>query len=101
MPSISLSTKIMGTFRSLSKIPIGQHGPMSLLTYKIHKRELANHGHVIGKSKAGKSRFLAKMNINLIKAGYGVTLIDPAGDLAKLVLKTLIAEGYFNLPNAR
>src|SRR3954447_10009654 len=91
----------MKTFHSLKRIPIGQHGPLNLLTHRVDKKDLENHGHVIGKSKSGKSRFLASLYINLIKAGYAVTLIDPAGDLAKLILRTLVAEGYFRQPDAK
>src|SRR3712207_7732309 len=49
----------------------------------------------IGVSGSGKSRYLASLYTNLISNGFPATLIDPHGDLAALVLHTLIARGYF------
>src|SRR2546423_6217968 len=91
----------MPSFKQINKIAIGTYGPKLLpRTYKLHRSELENHGHVIGQSKSGKSRFLATLYIQLLQAGYSVTLIDPAGDLAKLILSALLAMGYFEQPGA-
>lgn len=42
---------------------------------------------------SGKSYFLATYYLALIKAGIGVTLIDPHGDLSNLILRLLVQEG--------
>lgn len=62
--------------------------------------ETQSHIHVIGKSGSGKSRWLAGFYVNLLRAGYTATLIDPHGDLAKLVLHRLVAEGFFEQEGA-
>lgn len=58
------------------------------------------HTHVIGTSGAGKSRWLASFFLSLMSHHVGAILIDPAGDLSRLLLKLLIATGYFTLPHA-
>src|SRR5436190_23302657 len=91
----------MAKFKTRNHINIGTYGPSLFpLTFKLHHKKMQEHGHVIGASKAGKSRFLASLYIQLLQAGYSVTLIDPAGDLAKLILATLISMGYFEQPQA-
>ena len=42
--------------------------------------------HVLGKTGSGKSYFLAGLFLAFFDAGMPVTLIDPHGDLAELVL---------------
>jgi len=44
------------------------------------------HCHLIGKPIKGKSTLMANMSSSDIKAGEGVAVIDPHGDLAKKVL---------------
>src|SRR5215217_7534977 len=90
----------MASFKSRQHISLGSYGPFNLQTYKLHHKEMREHGHVIGASKSGKSRFLASLYIQLLQAGYSVTLIDPAGDLAKLILATLVSMRYFEQPGA-
>jgi hypothetical protein len=58
--------------------------------------EAAQHAHVIGVTGSGKSRFLAGLFLELLHAGCAATLIDPHGDLARLVLGHLIARGFFD-----
>ena len=48
------------------------------------------HKHIIGISGSGKSSFIASIVVFLLRQGISFTLIDPHGDLAKLVL-TLLA----------
>lgn len=84
-------------FRRRGEIPIGTYkrGP-----FRRHLRlsgdEVRSHIHVIGKSGSGKSRWIASFYANLIKAGYSATLIDPHGDLARLVLRHLVEQGFFD-----
>ena len=42
--------------------------------------------YIIGKTGTGKSTLLGNMIISDIKAGHGVALIDPHGDLAEEIL---------------
>jgi hypothetical protein len=54
------------------------------------------HGIWAGKTGYGKSRALCAFAILLLKHKIGFTLIDPAGDLARLILQQLLALGYFD-----
>jgi hypothetical protein len=54
------------------------------------------HGWVAGKSGYGKSRFICGLVPMLLSRGVGCIVIDPAGDLARLCLKQLMALGYFD-----
>src|SRR3954469_6126587 len=90
----------MASFKSRKHISLGTYGPFNLQTYKLQHTEMREHGHVIGKSKSGKSYFLASLYIQLLQAGYSVTLIDPHGDLAKLILSFLVSMDYFKTPGA-
>jgi hypothetical protein len=53
------------------------------------------HAHCIGKSGYGKSYWLASLFLMMLSRGLSATLIDPSGDLARLVLKLLIATRFF------
>lgn len=54
--------------------------------------------HVLGKTGSGKSYFLANLYLSLFAVGMPVTLIDPHGDLADLVLAHLVAQGVYRDP---
>ncbi|GAA5154412.1 hypothetical protein GCM10023321_26190 [Pseudonocardia eucalypti] len=58
------------------------------------------HMHVLGKTGSGKSNFLANLFLKFFAAGMPVTLIDPHGDLSKLILKHLVARGVYDDPSA-
>src|SRR6266851_3411807 len=90
----------MAKFKTAKHIKIGTYGPLQMQNYKLHRKEMQEHGHVIGASKAGKSRFLASLYIQLLQAGYSGTLIDPHGDLATLILAYLVTMGFFETPGA-
>src|SRR5215211_4932230 len=78
-------------------IPLGTYGSaLFRRRLRLDGQDAKSHMHVIGKSGSGKSRWLASFYVNLLKAGYSATLIDPHGDLARLVLRTLVADGYFD-----
>src|SRR5687767_10803393 len=66
----------------------------------ITPRQSRVHMHVLGKTGSGKSYFLAGLFLSLHDAGMPVTLIDPHGDLAELVLSHLVARGEFTDPEA-
>ena len=82
-------------------IPLGTYGS-ALFKRRLHLdgQDARSHMHVMGKSGSGKSRWLAGFYVNLLKAGYSATLIDPHGDLARLVLAQLVADGYFEREGA-
>src|SRR5919202_1432031 len=82
-------------------IKLGTYGPFFLpLSLKFSRQEVCTHLHCIGISGSGKSRFLAGLYLGLLRAGLSATLIDPHGDLARLVLAHLVADGYFQQPGA-
>jgi hypothetical protein len=66
----------------------------------IKVSDLLTHWHVIGVSGSGKSRFLAVVILAFYKADLPVTLIDPHGDLARLVLSHLAQMGIYSDPEA-
>ncbi len=53
------------------------------------------HAHFIGKTGYGKSTLIASQFVQLLWLAKAGILIDPAGDLSRLVLKLLIQAGYF------
>ncbi|MFH1866789.1 MAG: type IV secretory system conjugative DNA transfer family protein [Patescibacteria group bacterium] len=62
---------------------------------KIKTDDRRRHVYIIGKSGTGKSVLLQNMIVQDIKAGYGVGLIDPHGDLVEGVLGQ-VPESRFN-----
>ncbi|MEM2612597.1 MAG: type IV secretion system DNA-binding domain-containing protein [Nitrososphaerota archaeon] len=52
------------------------------------------HAAVVGFPGCGKSRFLLSLAIQDVKEGYGVLLMDPHGDLAKLFLSHIPKERW-------
>src|SRR5688500_16551127 len=69
-------------------------------TLRIPIRQAHGHMHVLGKTGSGKSYFLAGLFLSMHKAGMPVTLIDPHGDLAELVLSHLIQQAEYEDPAA-
>jgi hypothetical protein len=62
--------------------------------------DFERHKHIIGVSGSGKSSFLASCAILLLKQGVPFTLIDPHGDLCKLILSLLASSDFFRNPKA-
>jgi hypothetical protein len=52
--------------------------------------------YVTGLTGRGKSKFLQNCLIQDIIAGRGCAVVDPHGDLAKDVLRSLVSLGYFS-----
>src|SRR5512142_117365 len=71
-----------------------------LRTLRLPVSEARVHAHVLGKTGSGKSYFLAHLFLSLQRAGLAVTLLDPHGDLAELIL-TQLAAGALDDPAAR
>ena len=63
--------------------------------FSLTPQQLKSHFHVIGVSGSGKSRFLAHLYLSLLERGYPATLIDHHGELAELVLASLVARGTY------
>jgi hypothetical protein len=84
------------------KLTLGTFGPLPVLKLPLNIRlsQANSHWHVIGTSGSGKSFFLAQLFLSLINKGLPVTLIDPHGDLAKLVLAHLVGQGRYQDPSA-
>jgi hypothetical protein len=79
------------------RITLGTSGSRlwpSLLRLPLH--EATTHMHIIGKSGSGKSGLLAALYLDLLAHGIPVSIIDPHGDLAELVLRHLVARGFFD-----
>ena len=69
--------------------------------FGIKEDDRRRHTYVIGKTGMGKTNLLENMIISDIKAGRGVAVIDPHGDLAEAVLNFVPASRindvvYFN-----
>jgi DNA helicase HerA-like ATPase len=79
------------------KLTLGTFGPLPMLKLPSNIRlfQANTHWHIIGTSGSGKSFFLAQLFLSLLKHGSPVTLIDPHGDLAKLVLTHLVGQGRY------
>jgi TraM recognition site of TraD and TraG len=77
-------------------IPVGTvAGRFFGRTLRLSRRQIQTHMHVMGVTEAGKSRFLAGLFLSLTRCGMPATLIDPDGDLARLVLAHLVAQGVY------
>ncbi|TAK28852.1 MAG: DUF87 domain-containing protein [Chloroflexota bacterium] len=88
-------------FFSHRGIILGTHGlpfPRRLLSLTVE--QIKTHAHVIGVSGSGKSRFLAGLFLSMLENGLPATLIDPHGDLARLVLAHLVRKGVYRDPKA-
>src|SRR5713101_480700 len=71
-------------------LPLGICGSSLLRApLRISQKQAKASWHIIGTSGSGKSYMLAHLFLLLHRRGYAVTLIDPHGDLAKLVLSHL------------
>lgn len=88
--------------RSQPRIPLGTYRSWLIpRTLYLSLSEARVHMHVLGKTGSGKSYFLASLFLSLYLAGQPVTLIDPHGDLAQLVLAHLVHAGALVTPQQR
>jgi Helicase HerA, central domain len=93
---VSLLFRI-GSYVTEPRLTLGTFGPLPMLRLplKIRLSQANTHWHIIGTSGSGKSFFLAQLFLSLLQHGRPVTLIDPHGDLAKLVLTHLVGQGRY------
>jgi len=61
----------------------------------LKKEYISTHKHIIGLTGMGKSKVLESIFMQLFHQRIGVSFIDPHGTSANAILRTLIAEGYF------
>jgi hypothetical protein len=87
----------IGSYFTEPRLTLGTFGPLPGLSLPLNIRlsQANTHWHIIGTSGSGKSFFLAQLFLSLIQHGSPVTLIDPHGDLAKLVLTHLVGQGRY------
>lgn len=69
--------------------------------FGIKTDDRRRHVYVVGKTGMGKSTILENMIINDIRAGHGVAVVDPHGDLAEKIVEYIPSERindviYFN-----
>jgi hypothetical protein len=82
-------------FASRHAMTLGTYGPFAMLPLRVPLPRVKTHWHVIGKTGSGKSRFLAHLFLSLLEHQLPATLIDPHGDLSRLILATLVARGAY------
>ncbi|MBM5789983.1 hypothetical protein FJZ23_02775 [Candidatus Parcubacteria bacterium] len=58
----------------------------------MKEKDRTRHMYLIGKSGSGKSQTIAKYAIQDIKAGHGVAVVDPHGDLIEQILGNIPRE---------
>lgn len=70
--------------------------PIGISNFRGHREEFgiqptdrARHTYIIGKTGMGKSTLLENMIYSDILAGRGVAIIDPHGDLAETILRSI------------
>ena len=68
--------------------------------FRISAKSRQYHTYVVGLTGRGKSKFLQNCLVQDIMAGRGCGVIDPHGDLAKDVMCSLIAKGFFENESA-
>ncbi len=87
----------MSFFTTPDHITLGTFGPRGF-RIPVHLRvaELTNHVSITGATNSGKSRLLAHLALALIARGEGVTMLDPHGDAARLVMTQLVARGVYD-----
>ena len=88
-------------WRRMPTLALGQFGPRLFpQTLRLPLHEARSHLQVTGVTGTGKTRLLAHLFLELFDQGQAVTLIDPHGDAARLVLAQLVARGVYRRPEA-
>ena len=72
--------------------------------FGIKRPDRLSHMHIIGKTGTGKSTLLERLILSDIKAGEGLALVDPHGDLAERIAARIPAYRkndliYLNVPD--
>lgn len=61
------------------------------MTVRLTEQDRTRHAYVVGRTGSGKSTLLLNMALQDIEAGRGVGVIDPHGDLIRLILERIPA----------
>jgi hypothetical protein len=86
--------------KSDTDLILGRTGPSRIFPkFKISAQVRKFHTYVVGLTGRGKSKFLQSCIIQDILQGRGCAVIDPHGDLAKDVLRSLINNHFFDDPD--
>jgi|GEM_PF-3501181 len=80
-------------------LQLGSYGE-SKRQFILRGTDFERHKVISGITGAGKSFFLASIFLLIFRLGITVLLIDPNGDLAKLILTLLASSDYFTHPLA-
>lgn len=84
-----------------ARIILGTHGPWWWRkTVALKPADIQSHMHISGITGSGKSRFLAHLFLAMHAAGYPATLIDPHGDLVRLIMAHLVQRRFYRDPRA-
>ncbi|MHB8648509.1 MAG: helicase HerA domain-containing protein, partial [Thermomicrobiales bacterium] len=82
--------------KPIHHITLGSFGPPFIrIPVRLPVADVTNHVHITGTTNSGKSRLLAQIALSLIERGEGVTMLDPHGDAARLVMGHLVARGVY------
>lgn len=82
--------------RKTHQLVLGSFGPPFIrIPVRLNVADVTSHMHITGTTKSGKSRLLAQIALALIEQGEGVTMLDPHGDAARLVMGHLVARGIY------
>src|SRR5713226_7477575 len=97
-------------FRSkkLSNFPLQHKGQPFLLlgstsggnAVTLTGADFERHKVISGITGSGKSTFLAWIALSLLRQGIAFSLIDPHGDLCRLILQLLLSSNFFSSPTS-
>src|SRR5689334_18602132 len=76
------------------RLGVTRHGRFFPRNVVLTQTDYRRHLHIIGRSGSGKSTAIASIIVQHITQGRAVSLIDPHGDLAVLVMQLLTEQGY-------
>ena len=75
---------------------LGRTGKQSFFPrFSVSPQVRQFHSYVVGLTGRGKSKFLQNCLLQDIAAGRGCAIVDPHGDLAKDLLRSLVSSNFF------
>jgi hypothetical protein len=83
--------------RQTDSLVLGRVSPSRIAPkFSVSSQVRKFHTYVVGLTGRGKSKFLQNLLVQDILSNRGCAVVDPHGDLAKDVLRSLTARGYFS-----
>src|SRR5437763_1244865 len=86
---------------------MSKHQPFLLLGHTssgtpvtLQGSDFERHKVCSGITGSGKSTFLAWIAVSLLRLGVSFSLIDPHGDLCRLILQLLLSSDFFSSPKS-